>query len=293
MSTPNVTTAIDAAGLPLADATTSAREANPYMTGLHSAMRDELTLENLAVTGSIPPALDGRYLRMGPNPMSPNPRTYHWFSGDGMIHGLRIKDGRALWYRNRFIRSAAVTEALGERRTPGPRHIFDTVNTNVMDFGGRTLGLVEAGSTPVEIGATLETLRYTDFGGTLDGGFSAHPHVDPLTNEMLAVCYEAKTWNSVRFVVVTPEGKVRRKVTVPVRHGPMMHDFAFTQRYAVILDLPVTFSLRRLISGNRFPLSVEQVARGARGSAAPRGRRARHRLVRRGSLLRIPRDQRA
>ena len=53
------------------------------------------------------------------------------------------------------------------RATEGPRHLFDTVNTNILGFAGRTLGLVEAGSTPVEIGETLETLRYTDFDGTL------------------------------------------------------------------------------------------------------------------------------
>ncbi len=83
-----------------------------------------------------------------------------------------------------------MSKALNEPRVPGPRHAFDTVNTNVVDFAGKTLGLVEAGSTPVEIGETLETLRYTDFDGTLHGSFTAHPHVDPLTGEMHGICYD-------------------------------------------------------------------------------------------------------
>ena len=198
----------------------------PYITGVNSPMHAELVIEDLEVIGTIPAALRGRYLRMGPNPMNPSPRRHHWFAGDGMIHGIRIEHGRALWYRNRWIRSNAVSDALGEARTPGPRHLFDTVNTNVTGYGGTTFGLIEAGSTPVVIGETLETERYADFAGTLHGGLSAHPHVDPLTGEMLAVSYDAAKWRTIRYLAIGPDGRVRREVKVPVRHGPMLHDFA-------------------------------------------------------------------
>ena len=226
---------------------------NPYLTGVHTPMTEEITLEDLRVTGAIPAGLDGRYLRLGPNPMSPNPEKYHWFSGDGMVHGLRLQSGRALWYRNRWIRSKRVSKALGEPQVEGPRHAFDTVNTNVMGFAGRTLGLVEAGSTPVEIGETLETLRYIDFEGTLHGGFTAHPHVDPLTGEMLGICYDVTRRREIRHVTLGLDGRVRREVRIPVKHGPMIHDSAFTQRYAIILDLPVTFSLMAGARGFTFP----------------------------------------
>ncbi|HEY0685828.1 MAG TPA: carotenoid oxygenase family protein [Steroidobacter sp.] len=231
----------------------SAGPGNPYLSGVHTPMQKELTIEDLPVTGTIPPALDGRYLRMGPNPMKPSPARYHWFSGDGMIHGIRIEKGRAVWYRNRWIRSTAVSKALGEARVEGPRNAFDTVNTNVVRFAGKTLGLVEAGSTPVEIDERLRTLRYTDFGGTLHGSFTAHPHVDPLTGEMHGICYDVSRRRAIRYVVVTHEGKVRREVTIPIEHGPMIHDCAFTKRFAIILDLPVTFSLWAGITRHPFP----------------------------------------
>lgn len=70
---------------------------------------------------------------------------------------------------------------------------------------------------------------------------------------MQAICYDASKWRSVRYVVVTPEGRVRREVKIPVRHGPMIHDCAFTRRFAIILDLPVTFSLIAAITGYSFP----------------------------------------
>ena len=94
---------------------------HPFLTGVHAPIREELTIEDLAVSGSIPLALDGRYVRIGPNPIAADPRTYQWFLGDGMVHGLRIERGRALWYRNRWIRSTQVTAALGEPPAPGPR----------------------------------------------------------------------------------------------------------------------------------------------------------------------------
>jgi carotenoid cleavage dioxygenase len=226
---------------------------NIFLTGAHTPMTEELTIETLPVAGTIPAALDGRYLRIGPNPIDADPDYYHWFAGDGMIHGLRIEDGKALWYRNRWVRSEAVTTALGEARTEGPRHIFDTVNTNVLGFAGKTFGLVEAGSTPIEIGETLETLRYTDLDGGLHGSFTAHPHIDPLTGEMHGICYDASNPTAIRYVVVTPEGKVRREVEVPVEHGPMIHDSAITRRFAIILDLPVTFSMETAMAGHPFP----------------------------------------
>jgi len=240
---------------PKADtAATDTAPTNGFLTGIHAPMREELTIEQLAVTGSIPTTLDGRYLRIGPNPTDADPARYHWFTGAGMIHGLSIGDGQALWYRNRWTRSDAVADRLGEAHVAGPRHpMTDNVNTNIMGFGGKTLALVEAAAFPAEIGETLETLRFTDFEGSLHGSFTAHPHVDPRTGEMHGICYDMRFPGSIRYVVVTPEGRTRREVNVPVEHGPMIHDCAITERFAIILDLPVTFSMEAAMAGYSFP----------------------------------------
>ena len=81
---------------------------NPYLEGNFAPVLEEVTATELAVTGHVPEGLSGRYLRNGPNPASPpEPSSYHWFTGDGMVHGIRLRDGRAEWYRNRWVRSAA------------------------------------------------------------------------------------------------------------------------------------------------------------------------------------------
>jgi carotenoid cleavage dioxygenase-like enzyme len=226
---------------------------HPFLNGIHAPMSEEMEITQLEVTGRIPPALDGRYLRIGPNPIDPDPASYHWFTGDGMVHGLRIADGQALWYRNRWIRSEAVGAALGVEPAPGPRHVFDTVNTNVVAIGGRTWALVEAGSYPVELSDDLDGQTYNPFDGTLKGTFAAHPHRDPLTGEQHAICYDAHNASEIRHVVIDASGKVVREEPIAVKHGPMIHDCAITSRYVIILDLPVTFSMKAMISGHSFP----------------------------------------
>ncbi len=227
---------------------------HPFLHGIHKPMAEELTLNDLPVVGTIPAALNGRYLRIGPNPVVPDPAGYHWFTGDGMVHGLAIKDGKAIWYRNRWIRSHKVATALGKTAAPGPRHGgFDTVNTNVVDIAHRTFALVEAGSYPVELSETLDRQTYNPFDGTLKGSFTAHPHLDPLTGEHHAIAYEATDPETIRHIVISPHGKVVREEPIKVAHGPSIHDCAITQRYVVILDLPVTISMKALIAGYSFP----------------------------------------
>ena len=100
----------------------SADGVNPFLTGIHAPMAAEKTITDLRVDGPIPVELDGRYLRIGPNPLSvENPAAYHWFTGDGMVHGVRLQGGEAKWYRNRWIRSTPISQALGEVPAPGPR----------------------------------------------------------------------------------------------------------------------------------------------------------------------------
>lgn len=227
---------------------------HPFLSGVHTPISSEFTITELAVSGTIPAELDGRYIRIGPNPVSPNPVGYHWFLGDGMVHGVKLKGGNAEWYRNRWIRSTAVSAALGEPPAPGKRaERFDTVNTNVLGHAGQTWAVVEAGGFPVRIDENLETIAHDPFGETLHYSFSAHPHLDPETGDMHAICYKGDVADTVWHVVVNAEGKVTREEPVAVKDGPMIHDCMFTKNYVIVLDLPCTFSMKALLGGSAFP----------------------------------------
>ena len=230
---------------------------NPYLQGNFAPVHEEVTATELPVTGRVPEELCGRYLRNGPNPVSaPEPGTYHWFTGDGMVHGIRLRDGRAEWYRNRWVRSAEVARLLGEEPRPGAGVHADmdfSANTNVIGHAGRTFAIVEAGSRPYELTDELETIGSCDFDGTLEGGYTAHPKRDPRSGELYAVSYFFGWGDDVEVTVIDPQARVRsaRRVTMG---GPVsLHDCAITQRYVVLLDLPVTFSMDALAEGASFP----------------------------------------
>ena len=79
-----------------------------HLRGNGRPVTEERTISELKVTGSIPSELDGRYVRNGANPLSGT--SDHPFFGDGMVHGIRLRDGEAQWYRNRYVQTPFITD---------------------------------------------------------------------------------------------------------------------------------------------------------------------------------------
>ncbi|MPY80041.1 MAG: carotenoid oxygenase [Actinophytocola sp.] len=233
---------------------------NPYLEGNFAPISTEHTATDLPVTGTIPEHLDGRYLRNGPNPIGEiDPRTYNWFVGDGMVHGIRIRDGKAEWYRNRWVRNGPVADALGEPRRGRTTTGMDlATNTNVIGHAGKTFALVEGGAPVFELTEELESAGPCDFDGTLPGAYTAHPQRDPATGELHAVSYYFGWGNRVQYTVLDRDGRVRRAVDIEVSGSPMMHNFSLTEKHVLIYDLPVTFD-----TGIAAAASVPRFLRGA------------------------------
>jgi carotenoid cleavage oxygenase len=231
--------------------------ANPFLSGNLAPVHEEVTVTDLTVTGTLPAELDGRYLRNGPNPIGDvNAAKYHWFTGHGMVHGIRLRGGRAEWYRNRYVRNPEVSRALGEDPRPSDwpaDHPTFAANTNVVGMGGSTFAIVEAGSPPVELTYDLETLKISNLGGTLPYAFSAHPKRDPLTGEHHVMTYWWGWGNKVQYLVVGTDGQVRRSVDIDVQGGPMIHDIAITEKYVLVFDLPCVFNLDSAMAGASLP----------------------------------------
>lgn len=229
---------------------------NRYLTGNYAPVIDEVTAFDLPVIGELPKDLNGRYLRNGPNPLGPvDAATHHWFLGDGMVHGIRLRDGKAEWYRNRYVGSSRLSEARGVADIPGRNWNGSPggPNTNVGGFAGTTWAMVEAGGCPVELNHELETVGRNDFFGTLPGAFTAHPKVDPTTGEMHAIVYAWAEWlDHIQYVRVGTDGRVNRTVDIPLPGMTMAHDMSITERYIVVYDQPVLVDLDLAFAG-RFP----------------------------------------
>jgi carotenoid cleavage dioxygenase len=238
---------------------------NDYLHGNFAPVSRELTVADLPVTGVIPAHLNGRYLRNGPNPICEvDPAAYHWFLGDGMVHGVWLRDGKAQWYRNRWIRTPEVAKLLGEPPPTGRRTapLASTgANTNVLVHAGRTLALVEGGVANYELTEELDTVGPCDFDGTLPGGYTAHPKRDPHTGELHAVSYYFGWGNRVQYSVIDTNGHARRTVDVQVTGSPMMHDFSLTEKYVIFYDLPVVFDPEQSVAGAPMPRALRTPAK--------------------------------
>ena len=217
----------------------------PYVAANFAPLKSEVTSFDLEVIGHIPEELTGRFLRIGPNPIDDLDQVrlarHHWFAGSGMAHGLRLRGGKAEWFRSRFVLDRNAAKVLSRKPIPGPSEGTrdGNVNTNLMNVGGRLCAVVEAGSIPVELDYELASVRRTDFDGTLEAGFTGHPHFDPITGEHHALAYEP--FQPVRYISVDRDGRATTKARIDLPHIPLIHDMAFTQSFIIVPDFPVTF----------------------------------------------------
>jgi len=248
---------------------------NPYLDGNFAPVLEERSDDHdLEVTGVVPPDLEGRLLRNGPNPVSApaDPADYHWFTGDGMVHAIALGGGRATGYRNRWVRTRRLAAQVGTAVPSGPSEPVDgPANTHVIRHAGTTLALVESGF-PHALSPDLDRARVHDFDGTLASPMTAHPKVDPDTGELVFFGVDLYGPPFLRYHVVDAAGQLTTTEDVELPRATMMHDFGVTATRAVFLDLPVVFDLGLVGRGRSLPFRWMPEA-GSRVGVLPRGGR--------------------
>ena len=229
--------------------------------GNFAPVHEETTAFDLPSEGGIPPELHGLYARNGANPRQGH--SGHWFMGDGMLHGVMLRRGRAEWYRNRWVRTRRLA---GEPRRPGNIR-NGSANTNVITHAGRIMALVET-ALPMLMSGELETQGLHDYGGKLDTAFTAHPKICPISGELHFFGY-AHQPPFLTYHVVNASGELMRSIPIPVKGSTMVHDFAITSGHIVLMDLPVVFDMTSAQRGTiPFAWSDDY---GARLGILPRG----------------------
>jgi carotenoid cleavage dioxygenase-like enzyme len=246
--------------------TEPATETPFYLQGNFAPVTDELTATELPVEGAIPAELAGRFVRNGPNPR-PGEEPDHWFLGDGMLHGVELRDGSANWYRNRWVRTK---QFQGEGQYVDEQgnvdFSFGPANTHIVRHADRMLALVEAGF-PTEVTAELDTVSIYDFNGKLTTAMTAHPKFDPATGEMVFFGYGFFP-PYLTYHVVDAAGTLVRSEEISVKGPTMIHDFGVTAHNVVWMDLPVVFDLNMAMS-NEMPYRWDETY-AARVGVMPR-----------------------
>jgi carotenoid cleavage dioxygenase-like enzyme len=258
--------------------TTATQTKNPYLTGNFAPVRDEITAENLEVIGEIPRELQGMFVRNGPNPQFPPIGQYHWFDGDGMLHGVQLQNGQAK-YLNRYVRTDgflkereaghAIWTGLLEppqEDVPGDP-TKNTANTALMWHAQKFLATWEGGAPHAIQLPDLGTEGLYTFDDKLESPVTAHPKVDDETGEMLFFGYSFSP-PYVQYSIVSPEGDLVKTEPIDIPVPVMMHDFAITKHYTIFMDFPLTFRPERMEKGE--PVLAFEKDRPTRFGIMPR-----------------------
>ncbi|MFF0492603.1 carotenoid oxygenase family protein [Nocardia sp. NPDC004068] len=224
--------------------TASSADVPLHLAGNNAPVAEEVTVEPTEVVGRIPAELDGVFARNGPNPRTG--WSPHYFAGDGMVHAIALADGRARWYRNRYVRTPLYDNPGRSRfalafdpATGTVDYRVTTANTHLLAHAGRLLAL-EEGGFPYELTTELDTKGPFTFGGTLVTPMTAHPKVCPTTGELLFFGTRLRP-PYLTYYRASPTGELLQAQVVEIPEPTMMHDFAVTERHVVFLDLPVVF----------------------------------------------------
>jgi len=234
---------------------------HPYLNGAWTPLHEEVNAVDLdVIEGAIPLDIDGVYLRNTENQVHQPLGRFHPFDGDGMIHQIEFRAGRAS-YRNRFVRTRcfAAEQEAGGSLWGG---LADPVSTALRPGFGAHGALKDSSSTDVVVHAgealstfyqcgeayrldplTLEQLGVASW--TPIDGVSAHPKVDAATGELLFFNY-SKQAPYLHLGEVGPDNRLIRYTPVPLPGPRLPHDMAFTENYAILNDLPAFWDAKLL-----------------------------------------------
>lgn len=225
---------------------------------------EETTTTQLSVTGHIPEALNGRLLRNGANPQ--NGESAHWFLGNGMLHGLELREGQANWYRNRYVRTTLFDDPEADVISAMSDMTRSAANTHVVAHAGKILAL-EEGHWPYEVDAQLNTVGPYHFNGKLAGNMTAHPKICGETGEMLSFGYAMQA-PYLTYHRTAANGEMLQVEPITVKGATMVHDFNITRNHVIFMDLPAVWNFEGMAASG-LPI-VWDPSYGARLGVMPR-----------------------
>jgi all-trans-8'-apo-beta-carotenal 15,15'-oxygenase len=200
---------------------------------------------------ALPAGLEGALFRNGPGRMHRGSTTMqHWFDGDGLVHAFRLQGNQLKHSAKAVLTKRFQAETRAGRylwggfgsRVPQARAIQraddqNPANISLLHSGEELLALWEGGSPYRLDPKDLSTLGRKVFSQDTDGApFGAHPKRDP-RGAIWNIGYQA---GSKKLIVyrLDQHATLKEAKLIDAPNADMVHDFAITERYLVLLLMP-------------------------------------------------------
>ncbi|KAI9146076.1 carotenoid oxygenase [Paraphysoderma sedebokerense] len=254
---------------------------NEFLSGNFAPVQVEYNLtliQSVDVEGKIPDCFyGGEYIRNSPNPQFvEKSMPYHWFDGDGMLHGIYFDAEGRPHYVNKYVKTprfsleksfggkiyGSIARFMGESKWDLMKSLiamyfarfFDTpaghqgtANT-ALAYHAKRLYATNESDCPVQVIApSLDTLGIQTFDDALLDDISskmvtAHPKIDAETGEMIFFGYRLEKHPHIHYSVADRENKlIVKKLPLSKCRAAMYHDFFITKNYSCIMDMPLLF----------------------------------------------------
>ena len=223
------------------------------------SLDEEVHLDSVPVTGTVPSWLRGTLVRVTPALMDGAGKTVkHWFDGAAMLNAFGFGDG-SVSYGSRFLATDYLDGArrgkfdFGFAADPcrslfkrvmsiNDVERFDNANVNLQELGRRYIAMTET-PLPVEFDpTTLATLGKPKWAGKRAHGqvTTAHPHYDYASEELVNYAVRFGPRTSYRVYAAADVGGTRRLVgSLLVKRPGYMHSFGMSERYVVLAENPL------------------------------------------------------
>lgn len=218
------------------------------------------------------------FAQIGSNPKYTNDEDYHWFDGDGMIHGIYFNNSE-ITYQNKWIQTKRLqTEEKWKKKLyiyfgelkgiQGlveilkfslmqvfgfiPSYGKGTANTALLNWNNKIYALHE-GDMPYELEinntefniSTKNRLRYPSIYST-----TAHPIVDKQMGRIYMYGYNNYDFSDGNFIfnAFDKDMNLLKQKNITLINNGMTHDVGFTDKYMIIPDMPLKYDVNRIFN---------------------------------------------
>lgn len=218
------------------------------------------------------------FAQIGSNPKYTNDEDYHWFDGDGMIHGIYFNNSEVI-YQNKWIQTKRLqTEEKWKKKLyiyfgelKGMQGLIEivkfslmqlfgfipsygkgTANTALLDWNNKIYALHE-GDMPYELEidnrefniSTKKRLHYPSIYST-----TAHPIIDKQMNRVYMYGYNNYDFSEGNFIFNAFDTNMEflKQKNVSLINNGMTHDVGFVDKFMIIPDMPLKYDVTRIFN---------------------------------------------